>query len=141
MAKQSPTEHAFQAIKLGKSIEDLADSATRPSVGVYLNDYIIKRGLSIEVTANLAGLNKTSLYRIIKGNTNASRNVLLRLSRALHMSYEETQTLLKYGNTATLSGSNARDIYIMNAIYHDKDIYEIDQILIGHHLPEISSNG
>lgn len=94
---------------------------------------------SVEVIAGLADLNKTTLYRILNGEMNPKRNVLLRLSRVLNMDLDETQDLLKCGNVATLSGTRPRDILIMDGILSGKDLTDISGILKEHALPDLFS--
>ena len=132
---QTPTQYVYNAIREGKTLADiLKELEDRPPVGKYIFDFIIERDISVEVAAGLTDLNKTSLYKIIngdkdKGTKNPERNTLLRISRALCMDYEQTQHLLKLGNVPTLSGSDKRDVIIMDAIEKDKDIFETNQIL------------
>ena len=46
------------------------------------------------------------------------------------MSLSETQKLLKIGNLASLSGSNPRDIVIIDGILRNLDIVDISNNLI-----------
>ena len=84
---------------------------------------------SVETIAGLAGLNKSSLYRILNAEVSPQRNVLLRLSRVLGMNLTETQKLLKIGDLASLSGSSPRDIVIIDGILRELDIIDINNHL------------
>lgn len=93
----------------------------------YLNHLMGRRNISADVLAGLAGLNRASLYKILNGSTKSPfRNVLLRLSLAMRLSFQETQMLLKLGGRATLSGERKRDILISDGIIHKRSIDEIN---------------
>lgn len=137
MNQLSQTELAIKLIKNGKSLDEIMKDTKLPSLGTFLFDYVAKRNLSIEVAANLADLNKTSLYRIIHNEMKPVRNVLIRLSRILDMDIDETQLLLKCGNVASLSGSRPRDLCIMEGIIHNKCIGDINDLLTEQGFPDL----
>ena len=109
----------------GTPVAQVLRETKNPTLGDYLFVFLCKSNRSTEVNAGLAGLNKSSLYRILNAEVSPQRNVLLRLSRILNMSLDETQKLLKIGNLATLSGSNPRDIVIIDGILRNLDIVDI----------------
>lgn len=135
MSDLTPTEMAIDLLKKGKPVELVVKEARLPSLGAYLFDFICKRDLSIQVTAELAGLNRVTLHKILNGDMNPRPNVLIRLSRVLGMNLDETQKLLKCGNCATLSGGKPRDVHIMDGIIHGKCIADIDEDLTDHGFP------
>ena len=125
MQQSGPTEIAVSRLKGGASVTQLLHEANGPALGDYLFQFLRKTPRSVETIAGLAGLNKSSLYRIL----NAQRNVLLRLSRVLGMNLSETQKLLKIGDLASLSGSSPRDIVIIDGILRELDIIDINNRL------------
>lgn len=139
MNKLSPTHSVINLLKQGKSLENILEEVNLPSLGAYIFEFICKTNCSVEVIAGFADLNKTSLYRILNGEINPHRNVLLRLSRVLNMNIDETQQLLKCGNVALLSGRRPRDVVIMDGIIHNNDIADINENLEKHKMPDLFS--
>lgn len=129
MQKPGPTETAISRLRGGASITQLLHEATEPSLGDYLYSFLCRLDCSVETIAGLAGLNKSSLYRILNGEVSPQRNVLLRLARILNMDMSQTQRLLKAGKTATLSGGDRRDLVIIDGILRDLDIVDISSNL------------
>ena len=80
-----------------------------PSLSACLNELMGPSGLSATALAELASLHRSSVFRILSGETTPSRNVLLSLAIVLGLEYEEVQTLLKCGECAPLSGSRPRE--------------------------------
>lgn len=133
------TQIVSDMLKNGYPVNLLIEQLNRPSLSSYLFDFICKTEKSVEVIAGLANLHKATLYRILGGEMNPKRNVLLRLSRVLNMDLPETQQLLKCGNAASL-GAKPRDIIIMDGILHNKDLADINEELVKRNLPDIFSN-
>jgi hypothetical protein len=129
MQQSGPTEIAVSRLKGGTSVTQLLHEANGPALGDYLFQFLRKTPRSVETIAGLAGLNKSSLYRILNAEVSPQRNVLLRLSRVLGMNLSETQKLLKIGDLASLSGSSPRDIVIIDGILRELDIIDINNHL------------
>ena len=129
MQQSGPTEIAVSRLKGGASVTQLLHEANGPALGDYLFQFLRKTPRSVETIAGLAGLNKSSLYRILNAEVSPQRNVLLRLSRVLGMNLSETQKLLKIGDLASLSGSSPRDIVIIDGILRELDIIDINNRL------------
>ena len=129
MQQSGPTEIAVSRLKGGASVTQLLHEANGPALGDYLFQFLRKTPRSVETIAGLAGLNKSSLYRILNAEVSPQRNVLLRLSRVLGMNLSETQKLLKIGDLASLSGSSPRDIVIIDGILRELDIIDINNHL------------
>lgn len=123
------TEAAIEKLKKGVPLAQVIRGSDSQTVGDYLYSFLSNTSKSVEAVAGLADLNKSSLYRILNAETNPQRNVLLRLSRILEMNLTETQTLLKLGGHATLSGSSPRDIVIISGILKEQDIIDISTVL------------
>ena len=129
MQQSGPTEIAVSRLKGGASVTQLLHEANGPALGDYLFQFLCKTPRSVETIAGLAGLNKSSLYRILNAEVSPQRNVLLRRSRVLGMNLSETQKLLKIGDLASLSGSSPRDIVIIDGILRELDIIDINNHL------------
>lgn len=126
MQQSGPTEIAVSRLKNGVSVTQLLHEATGPALGDYLFQFLCRTTCSVET---IAGLNKSSLYRILNAEVSPQRNVLLRLSRVLGMNLSETQKLLKIGDLSSLSGSSPRDIVIIDGILRGLDIVDINNRL------------
>lgn len=106
----------------------------------FLNRMIGRRGVSVDALAELAALNRASLYKIISGTTrHPQRNVLLRLAMVLRLNFSETQELLRYGGRASLSSRRARDIIISDGIINGKSIDEVNDRLQAHYFTDLYS--
>ena len=139
MQQSGPTEIAVSRLKNGVPVTQLLHEATGPALGDYLFQFLCRTTCSVETIAGLAGLNKSSLYRILNAEVSPQRNVLLRLSRALGMNLSETQKLLKIGGLSSLSGSSPRDIVIIDGILRGLDIVDINNRLTKNGFPDLFS--
>lgn len=136
------TEYIVKKLQKNEiSLDDLINDTRLPSLSGCLNELMGKRDISTEVTAELAGINRASLYKIMSGDMNPSRNTLLRLGLALQISFEEMQVLLKCGNCAALSGSRKRDILLINAVIKKQSIDDVNQSLIDNGFMSLYSRG
>ncbi len=113
----------------GYPIDELSRQAALPSLAGYLNRMMGRRNYSVEVTAGYAGLNPATIHKIMSQKITPSRNALLRIALALELSFEETQTLLKAGNCAALSGNRHRDLYIIKGLEDHLNFVEVNEML------------
>lgn len=124
------TEMIVEKLKKNEmSVDELIENIKLPSLSDYLNQMIGKKDITIETLCGLAAISRTTFYRIVNGKMKPSRNLLIRISLVLEISYEETQLLLKCGNCASLSGTRPRDVILINGILHHMDIDQINQKL------------
>lgn len=136
----SETELSINRLRDGWSLDDVLEQAQLPELGKFMMKFIYRKSISVDALAGLADLNKSTVYRICDNRMHPSSNVLIRLSRVLDMSIEDTQKLLKCGNLPTLSGERKRDLIIMNGIINNDDIMSINDDLIAHDFPDLFSN-
>ena len=125
----TPTTIIVQMIKDGKLDPNAVSPIPLPSLSACLNELMGPSGLSATALAELASLHRSSVFRILSGETTPSRNVLLSLAVVLGLDLEETQTLLKCGECAPLSGSRPRDVLILEGLVKHKSLGEIDDTL------------
>ena len=112
---------------------ELIGRLSSESLQGYLNRMIGRRGISVDALAELAALNRASLYKIMSGVTkHPQRNVLIRLALVLRLGFSETQELLHYGGRANLSARRARDIIISDGIINGRSIDEVNDRLQAH---------
>lgn len=68
---------------------------------------------------------------------NDKRDALLATAINRKMSYEETQNLLKQHGKAGLYARDRRDSIIIWAIYHEKELADINQLCRSYHCREL----
>lgn len=134
------TEMMENELKKNISPTELIQRLSRSSLQGYLLEKMGRKGVSTDALAELAALNRASLYKILNGTTkHPQRNVLLRLALVLRLGFEETQTLLQYGGCAALSGNRARDIVLSNGIIKGYSIDEVNFHLKKHYFVDLYS--
>jgi len=131
----SATELVLENIRNGASPEQI--SVEEVSLSNYLNYLLGRRDIPLSILAELAGINRATLYKILSGSIKPSRNLMLRLGMELGTTYDEMQNLLKLSNCAALSGSRRRDVFIINAIINHQSIGVLDDILMKNNLESI----
>lgn len=97
-----------------------------------VNNALGKKNMSVSMAAELSGINRTSLYKILDGQVQPQRNTLLRLALTLELDFSETQQLLKAGNASLLSVERLRDQIIMVGLVNQAPIDEISRTLEKH---------
>lgn len=136
------TEMIVKMIRSGEyTIEELETMAKLPTLTDCLNEMIGRQNRPIDTIAGLAGMNPATFHKILSHKMNPSRNMLIRISRSLDMTFDETQVLLKSGNCAALSGNRGRDLYLIDGIENKKDIADINDALASHGYPDLSVRG
>ena len=118
----------------------LIDRLAQNSLQSYLISLMGQKRISTDALAELAALNRASLYKILNGATkHPQRNVLIRLSLVMRLSFEETQELLHRGGRAKLSGDRARDIIISHGVIKNHSIEEVNDRLRAHYFADLYS--
>ncbi len=136
--KGSKTRAMENALRQDISPTELIGDLAKNSLHSYLVGLMGKRGITTDALAELAALNRASLYRILNGTTrHPQRNVLIRLALVLRLSFDETQQLLHYGGCAQLSGNRARDIIISNGIIKNSTIDDVNAHLQAHYFLDL----
>lgn len=120
-----------------RSIEELIKEMTPLNLGKTLSKIIGIQNRSTGTIAELAGMNPATLHKILYNKMHPSRNILIRLSLTLELSFDETQYLLKCGSRAALSGNRERDLYIIDGIENKKGIADVNDALTAHGHPDL----
>lgn len=92
--EMTPTQYFVQKILNKQPIEPMDEVPLGPSLSDLLNTALGQRGISVAAAAELSGINRTSLYKIMDGTVQPQRNTLLRLALTLDMDFEQCQQLL-----------------------------------------------
>ena len=134
MAKS--TEELRHEIKSATDIEDYLKSnrgsLNRDSLPRHLKHLLSEKGISKADVARDSLLDRTYTYQIFSGKKNPSRNKLISLAFGLHLSDEETQTLLKISVNRELYAKDARDAVILFALQHGMSVFETNELLFKH---------
>lgn len=133
----STTEIVLENIRNGASPEKIQVDDT--SLSNYLNYLLGRRDIPLSILAELAGINRATLYKILSGSIKPSRNLIIRLGLELLLSYDEMQTLLKLSSCASLSGTRKRDIFIINAIVNHQSVGVLEDMLAKNNLESVLS--
>ena len=138
--ENTKTRAMEKALRQDTSPTALIGELSQKTLRSYLIGLMGKRGISTDALAELAALNRASLYKILNGVTRQpQRNVLIRLALVLCLSFEETQQLLHIGGRAQLSGNRARDIIISNGIIKNSNIEDVNAHLQAHYFSDLYS--
>lgn len=133
----SQTYYFVKQVLDGFPMPKLDEIPLGPSVNDLINQALARRNISVSAVAELAGINRSSLYKILDGTVQPQRNTLLRLALTLELSYEETQQLLKAGNVSQLSSQRLRDRVILTGLLNQEPLDEISQILEDQGFPNL----
>lgn len=132
MKKDEPMSYTYyyvQQLINGVPMPELDDIPLGPSVNELINRALTKRDISISSVAELAGINRSSLYKILDGSVQPQRNTLIRLALTLELDYEQTQQLLKAGNVSRLSSQRLRDRVILAGLLNQEPLDDISRTL------------
>ena len=127
--EMTPTQYFVQKILNKQPIEPMDEVPLGPSLSDLLNTALGQRGISVAAAAELSGINRTSLYKILDGTVQPQRNTLLRLALTLDMDFKQCQHLLKAGSVAQLTSSRLRDRVIMIGLLNQEPLDEISRTL------------
>ena len=100
------------------------------SVPEYLNELLIKYNEHKSKIAQRGGLDEGYMYQMFNGTrTTPSRDKLLRLAFGFQLTIEETQKLLRLGESGELYVRRKRDAYLMFALEKGYDAMQANDLL------------
>lgn len=99
------------------------------SVSDSLRQILEEKALNKSAVIKKSGLNDIYAYQIFSGARIPSRDKLLCLCFGMELDAEETQWLLKSCGYTELYAKSKRDSVILHALYHKKDILELNEEL------------
>lgn len=100
-----------------------------PDLPTYLDDILQEKNMSIADVAREAQLDHKYIYQIFDGRKKASRDKIIAIAYGFRLSEDETQTLLKISGYQPLYSKADRDIIILWAIKHGKNLSETNEML------------
>ena len=94
----------------------------------YLNELISIKKMTVSDVVKNSGSGEY-VYKIFKGERNASRDILISISLGMNLSLDETQLLLRVSKFAVLDPRDKRDGVIIYALTHSLTVFETDDLL------------
>lgn len=102
------------------------------NLAAQLQELISQKGLMKADVVKESNLNGVYAYQILAGKRRPSRDKLLSLCFAMRATLEETQTLLRQNESATLYVKNRRDSIIIYALSRGHSLIEVNSALYEH---------
>lgn len=131
-------------IKTVKNIEDYfiknKTYMLAHSLPEHLNMLLTQKGISRADVARDSLLHRTYTYQIFSGKKTASRDKLIAIAFGMHLSAEETQTMLKLSGNRILYARDERDAILLFALNQHKPIMDANELLFSHHLDVLDTS-
>lgn len=109
-------------------LEDHSTDFFTENVTDYLSRLIKDKGLRLSNIVRHAQQGDYT-YKVVKGERKASRDILICIALGMHLSFPETQLLLRIAKFAQLDPRNKRDSVIIYGINKNIDVVKINEIL------------
>ena len=106
----------------------------------HLNMLLVQKGVSIADVAHDSLLHRTYIYQIFSGKKTASRDKLIAIAFGMHLSAEETQTMLKLSGNRMLYARDKRDAILLFALNQHKPILEANELLFNHNFDVLDTS-
>lgn len=130
-----------------KTVTDVDDYLTKNkeymlahNLSHHLNMLLKQKGISRADVARDSLLHRTYIYQIFSGKKTASRDKLIALAFGMHLSAEETQTMLKLSGNRILYARDTRDAILLFALNQHKPIMDANELLFNHHLDALDTS-
>ena len=104
------------------------------SFSEYLEQWLRKKQLTRAEVVRDSNLNKAYVYQIFSGKKYPSRDKVIALTFGLHLTIEETQTLLKQAGYRELYPRDPRDALLLFALGRGMDIISANELLFDHEI-------
>lgn len=103
--------------------------SSKRSLSEYLQQMLDEKGLERSKVVRDAGMNSTFGYQIFKGTRKASRNKVLQLAFAMHLSLREMDRLLQAAGVNELYCKDRRDAIIIFAAQKGYSLQRVNEEL------------
>lgn len=128
------TDELLQVLLSGQDMQTYLDENEQEFVTAPLSEYLEsllrQRGAEKSVVIAAAQIERSYGYQIFSGRrANPSRDVLLALALAMHLTLEETQTLLRVAHLALLYPRIRRDSVLIRALVQGDDVMHCNAAL------------
>lgn len=95
----------------------------------HLNKLLVQKGMYLAEVARDSLFDRKYIYQIFSGEKKPSRDKLIAIAFGLHLSEEETQTMLKISENRELYVRDKRDSIILFALQRSMSISEVNDLL------------
>ncbi|MEA4970623.1 MAG: hypothetical protein VB051_08860 [Candidatus Pelethousia sp.] len=109
-------------------LEEYREELITETVGGYLTAIMERSGTKVSTLAETAQLGNY-VYRIINDERKASRDTLLSIALALHLTVAEAQMLLRIGRHAMLDPRFHRDAVLLFALSDGYNVMKANELL------------
>jgi hypothetical protein len=116
-------------LALDKWLKDNDCDLIHKTLKNHLNELIFQKELNIPDIIRDSELDKGYVYQIFSGKRTPSRDKLIAIAFGMHLSLDETQTLLKISGNKELYSRQKRDAILMFAFNKNLKIHEADELL------------
>ncbi|MFV0393830.1 MAG: hypothetical protein ACK5LC_05490 [Coprobacillaceae bacterium] len=115
--------------QLNEYIEDLKKEVRYPNVGVFFETKIEELNLKKSEIIMNSHLDRTYAYQIFNSTRTGSRDKLLALCLAMHLSLEDTNRALTLNGDNILYAKNIRDAILIYCVNKRLSLYECNILL------------
>lgn len=140
---KATTNELVHEIKAATDIEDYLsknkENMLTHSLPEHLNMLLSQKGIKRADVARSSLLDRAYVYQIFSGEKTPSRDKLIALAFGLHLSDEETQSMLKLSGNRELYAKDERDALILFSLQRKKTIFETNELLFSHSLSILGS--
>lgn len=137
MKQEKTTDDFEKDLKNMKDASELKrhfEQLDKIDAGRYLQQLMDEKGISVSMITKRIDTSASNIYKFINGEKKGSKDFMIRLACAVGMTVEETNCLLKYAGFSRLYAKDKRDALIIYGMEHNKNIDEIEELLIEHEL-------
>ena len=124
------TRKLMRSLREGAQIERVLNDKSREFIAQPLTKALAQlledNGVTRAQAIHDAMLNTIYGYQIFSGTRTPSRDKLLALAFGMHLSYEQTDTLLKTQGYARLYARRRRDAVIIHGLIHQTPLLEVN---------------
>lgn len=106
----------------------------------HLNMLLKQKGISRADVVRGSLLHRTYIYQIFSGKKTPSRDKLIAIAFGMHLSVEETQTMLKLSGNRILYARDERDAILLFALNQHKKIMDANELLFNHQLDVLDTS-
>lgn len=137
---EKDTDKLFEELKIKPDAKTfLAENADelKTPLHEYLNKLLQEKNLIKSEVVNKVSYDNKYIYNVFSGLKNPSRKTLLAIARAMELTLDETQYLLRYGGYGILYPRDKWDAVIIAAIEKNLSVRDTDELLLKFALPTL----
>jgi len=134
MVEEKSTNELFSEIKKSNELklflQKNSNILRHPSIAEYFQTLLQQKKMDKAELIQKSGLDRVYVYQILSGKkTSPSRKKLIGLALTLKLTLDETQHLLKYGQTNELYPRNREDSLLIYSINNHLSVVNTNELL------------